>query len=228
MSCRDETCDAHIIFGKDAESVRALAGRGKPCLVFSMTEQSVRTTYGLVRTGSYPWLHSALRNIALFDNGIHELGACLPMAGDEIVATIDGQPFWIRRRVGSSFLHLVASALPESLSREPLRNHFCARSWLKTVPLLEFTRTACRTIDWEPPRFRACAMIDDPNLHARSYGWNSFDRLLVECKRIGLHVAFATVPLDTWFFSRSVAPLFRENRRFFSLLMHGSNHRDVS
>ena len=49
-------------------------------------------------------------------------------------------------------------------------------------------------------------LIDDPNLHRLRYGYLDFEELLARSAAEGWHMAFATIPLDSWFVDRRAVP----------------------
>ncbi len=86
---------------------------------------------------------------------------------------------------------------------------------------------APRSLFWKlggGPPLRACFVFDDPNLHWRRYGFINFQELAKHAEKEMYHVAFATIPLDTWFSHQSTVRLFRENTKCLSLLIHGNDH----
>jgi hypothetical protein len=77
---------------------------------------------------------------------------------------------------------------------------------------------------WPAPEPRATFIIDDPNLHHRSYGYIDFEKLANHAEAHNYHATIATVPLDAWYFDRKVVDLFRTHKKHISLMMHGVNH----
>ena len=90
------------------------------------------------------------------------------------------------------------------------------------LPLVEFLRSVSAPSQFSSPRLRAAFVIDDPNLHASSYGYLRFDETRRAAREHGFHVAFATVPLDSWLARRSAAAWFKGSE--LSLLVHGNDH----
>lgn len=76
----------------------------------------------------------------------------------------------------------------------------------------------------ERPPLRACFIFDDPNLHWPRYGWVHFEQIATQATRENYHVAFATIPLDTWFTHGATAQVFRDNSERLSLVVHGNDH----
>ncbi len=67
-------------------------------------------------------------------------------------------------------------------------------------------------------------MFDDPNLHWKTYGYVKYGELANHAARHNYHVSFAMVPMDGWYVHAETARIFRENKRWLSLLIHGNNH----
>jgi hypothetical protein len=68
-------------------------------------------------------------------------------------------------------------------------------------------------------------MMDDPNLHWRTYGFVDFKEIASHAQENNYHICFATIPLDTWFVHKPTALLFQQYRGQLSLLIHGNDHR---
>jgi hypothetical protein len=67
-------------------------------------------------------------------------------------------------------------------------------------------------------------MMDDPNLHAATYGYVDYEKVVVDAQDLGFHLSVATIPLDGWFTSARTASIFRNHPRELSLLIHGNSH----
>src|SRR6202022_1582879 len=96
--------------------------------------------------------------------------------------------------------------------------------WFAMVPLLHFVRQLLGPDGWPAPERRASFIIDDPNLHHRSYGYIDFEKLANHASAHNYHATIATVPLDAWYFDRKVVDLFQTHKKHISLMMHGVNH----
>src|ERR1700730_9950386 len=92
------------------------------------------------------------------------------------------------------------------------------------LPLLHFLRMLLGPDSWPAPAPRASFIIDDPNLHHRSYGYIDFEKLANHAAAHNYHATIATVPLDAWYFDRKVFDLFQNHKKHISLMMHGVNH----
>jgi hypothetical protein len=67
-------------------------------------------------------------------------------------------------------------------------------------------------------------MLDDPNLHWRTYGFVDFAQIAAHAETYKYHVSFAMIPLDTWYIHKPTALLFQQYRDQMSLLIHGNDH----
>jgi hypothetical protein len=108
----------------------------------------------------------------------------------------------------------------EGTLQEVLNGH----RFLEILPLLQFLREIGADPSPAYPPLRACFIFDDPNLHWPHYGYADYRQLAVRAEKENYHVAFATIPLDTWFTHNGTAGIFRDHRRRLSLLIHGNNH----
>jgi hypothetical protein len=161
------------------------------------------------------------------------MGARLPATGiervcdikegsaDETVAHQQEDRLWVRRRLGSTAIDLVAVATPFLGPTQYLFQLVTDDRWFSLLPLLDFVREVS---GWSAPRPRACFMFDDPNLHWPSYGYVRYQDIISQAKARKFHVSFATVPMDGWFVHKPTAKLFRQNSEHVSLLIHGNNH----
>jgi hypothetical protein len=95
---------------------------------------------------------------------------------------------------------------------------------MELLPFLHWIRQVSGNRAWDGPPLRACFIFDDPNLHWPRYGWVNFEQIATHAARANYHVAFAMIPLDTWFTHEATAQVFRDNSERLSLLVHGNNH----
>ena len=174
---------------------------------------------GVVELGASQPLDARLRGRALVDSRAAGL-AGLQVDGDTVRASCRGKALWIRRGA----VERVALAPDELLPEESLRDLLVPGRWLSLLPIVHFLREVTDDAEWQLPATRAAFVIDDPNLHWRSYGHVRFADVARAAEEGNFHVAFATVPLDAWFVHRPVAQLFRERKRVLSLLIHGNDH----
>lgn len=141
-----------------------------------------------------------------------------------VVASKAGSPVWAIRESNGFYHHYVSLQIPELIEGEPLFQQFNGGQFLQLLPFLLFLRTLTEDQRWEQPPLQACFMIDDPNLHWRTYGFVDFAKIAAHARMHNYHVSFATVPLDTWFVHKPTALLFQKYRDQLSLLIHGNDH----
>jgi hypothetical protein len=146
-----------------------------------------------------------------------------PAEGDRVLAVFDGRPVWWRTP-GSSWVHHSAFGLQELAAGEALRDRLRGGHFMGLLPLLHLLRHVCRDLAWDERPLSAAFVIDDPNLHAASYGYLNYREVIAHAERHGYHLGLATVPLDGWMSSRPTADLVRGNPQALSLLMHGNSH----
>jgi hypothetical protein len=144
--------------------------------------------------------------------------------GDDVLASQDGKPVWLRRRMERSDVTIVTWALPCFGREDHIHEHFQPGKFLNLLPLLQFLRNLTCRRDWQSPPTTACLLVDDPSLHSKTYGYLDFRRLAADAREQRFYVSIATVPLDCWWISRKVTEVFRENAPRVSILLHGNNH----
>jgi hypothetical protein len=170
-----------------------------------------------------------LRGRALADSAI--AGELPPpsAAGDRVLAGVRERPVWWQRgepEVGENRAPLWFSAYPlaELGEHETLREHLKAGRFMGLLPLVHFLGQVAGEEGWTLPSPRAAFVVDDPNLHWRSYGFLDYRELIAHAERHSYHLGMATVPLDRWWVDRRAAELVRDNGSVLSLLMHGNDH----
>ena len=142
----------------------------------------------------------------------------------DVVATINGRPVWkISENRGVRFWS-VSTPKPRLRTCERLAHHLNGETFLPLLPLYLFLHGLSPEKRWIPPPLRACIVVDDPNLHAPTYGYLDFASLVELARETPFHTAMALIPLDTWWTNAAAAKIFRENPQALSLLVHGNNH----
>jgi len=161
----------------------------------------------------------SLRGRTISDRDVAR-GAPLVPAPDEVVlASTTAGPTWT---AASSTMR--ATVAPDELDpNERLCDRLTSGRFAALLPLVEFLRSLPGR-SFHPPPLRAAIVIDDPNLHASSYGFLRYGELATAARTHGFHVAFATVPLDGWLTRRSAATWFTGGNAPLSLLVHGNDH----
>jgi len=150
----------------------------------------------------------------------------LPQLSDnmEVLASKEGAPIWAIQETAGRQNHYVTASIPELNEGEAVFQHFHGNQFLSLMPFLIFLRALTSEHRWEQPPVQACFMLDDPNLHWRTYGFVDFAKIATHAQMHNYHVSFATIPLDAWFVHKPTALLFRRYRDQLSLLIHGNNH----
>jgi hypothetical protein len=218
----ETSCSATLLFGVTSQQAAQLAPKGLPCLAFlddasilplrAEDDVSLSPTVALV---------PSFRGRVLPDKSLVSACRLRPQVGDVILAMKSDEVLWLRRRQGTSSIDLVATQAPNLAEDGHLFEFFQKDNWARLLPLLHFLR---EVTDWKLPPLRACFMFDDPNLHWKSYGYVNYAKLAKHAEAHNYHVSFATVPLDGWRAHSGAVSLFREHKRWLSLLVHGNNH----
>lgn len=165
-----------------------------------------------------------LRDRSIADWDVGRARPLTPRDDEEVLAQATNGPSWTVSRVGAA-PHFRAVVAPDELApNERLCDRLTAGCFASLLPLVEFLRAIAPNIAFAPPTLRAAFIIDDPNLHASSYGFLRYDAVATLARRHGFHVALATVPLDSWLTRRSSASHFRGAEAPLSLLVHGNDH----
>lgn len=141
-----------------------------------------------------------------------------------VLAEVNGQPVWTTSLADGVRHDVNVQATPWIFDEDRLFINLSGRYVMRLLPLIEWLRTLSDWAEWQKPPIRACFMFDDPNLHASSYGFILFPRLVAEGRRHRFHTSFATVPIDQYYIHEPTARLFRENPGELSLLVHGTDH----
>lgn len=145
-----------------------------------------------------------------------------PQSDQDVLARVEERAVWWQ----SSDSRLQCSLYPlvELGDRQTLRDHLCPGSFMGLLPLLHFLGQLLGDQGWKLPPPRAAFVIDDPNLHWPSYGFLKYRELASHGSRHGYHLAFATVPLDSWRVDARAVATMREHPAVLSLLIHGNDH----
>ncbi|TMD03767.1 MAG: hypothetical protein E6J01_15285 [Chloroflexi bacterium] len=176
-----------------------------------------------VHIGTDPLIDARLRGRTLTEGLAGAARPLRPADSGRVLATTPAGPVWLAS--AEEPRRYLASVAPAELAAdEPLRARLRAGSFLGLLPLIHLLREICAERPWTQPAPRACFIIDDPNLHALTYGHVDFRRLVAHAARGGYHVAIASTPLDYGFVHRRAAALFRERSGQISLAIHGNNH----
>ena len=222
----DVGLDAWVLHEEDAKSMRRFANCQLPCYVVIRADQLVPC--GLSPIIEFSRCHALpplLMGRQIKAAEAAELMSLPRHLGDmTILASKSDAPVWATQDSEGLRHHYVATPVPELNDGEPLFQYFHGRQFLKLLPLVLFVRALTDDKGWEQPPLHACFMLDDPNLHWRTYGFVNFSDIAAHAELHNYHVSFATIPLDTWFVHKPTAALFKEHRDQLSLLIHGNDH----
>lgn len=221
------TCDGAIIWDVDGS---ALAGGGGAicrgdCLIIAPPQGGrIAVNSGAARFTASSSLDPVFRNEIMKEGGIEAFHAVVLRDGDELLCTLESEPYWSIRRMGQTSVSMVALGPEEMESRETVYAHFNRRRWLQLLPLLHFLKQISRRAGWEAPPLRACIMFDDPNLHGRTYGHIDLLKMARHARKFAYHASFAMVPFDVWHADSTVVEWVKQNQGWMSLCMHGNDH----
>ncbi len=222
--------DAAVVFGDDElgapphlPRLTFLRDEGSPAPLPGLGQAPI-TGGPVVALSCESSLDRRIRSIRLCDASVSAAPALDVQPGDLPLASRGNDPVWLSRSARWGVRDVVAVAPLELDTGEALRDRLRNGRFLSLVALIHFLRKISGELAWSPPAVSACFLFDDPNLHWPSYGFVRYRDLLKQADAHGYHVAFATIPLDAWFFHAATARMFRERADRFSLVIHGNNH----
>lgn len=162
-----------------------------------------------------------LRGRAMIERVAHAHAGVPFTSRDSVLARVGSLPVWWSRDGNRSVSAFASRELRES---ETLRSQLRGGRFMGLVPVLQFLREVCDGLNWSEQPLRASFVVDDPNLHWRSYGYLRYADLIRHASEHRYHVGLATVPLDGWLIDRRAAALVKANGAVLSLLVHGNDH----
>jgi hypothetical protein len=175
---------------------------------------------GRVAFTASPRLDARLRGRRLAEEHAPAAGIDV-RAGDEVLARAGDRVVWVRRGDAD----VVAGGPAELRPGGFLRDLVTPGRVIGLLPLVHFLREVTADLAWERPAPRAAFVVDDPNLHWRSYGYVRYPELVRSARQHGYHAVMAMVPLDGWYAHRDTVRLFRDSGDVLSLVVHGNDHR---
>jgi hypothetical protein len=216
--------DAAVLIAAGPDADRAVARAGVPSLVARASEPGSGHEDASFELSAQGPLDRRLRGSRIHDPVAGMANAVPAEHGDAVLAARDGIPLWVARADGGARQDTVAVAPAELGPEEGLRERLQDGRALALLPLVCFLREITAELAFRPPPLRASFLMDDPNLHWRSYGHLRYRQLARHADEHGYHVAMAMVPLDGWLAHPGAVRLFRERSDRLSLLCHGNNH----
>ena len=211
-----------IALSGGADEVRGASESGISCYEVNLSQPIPLTPQSAITFTTSAAVHRAFRDKTLADSSLANFSR-VPDSF-ECLANVGGQPVWAMEQHGDYEHHCVGVDIALFRQGEFFNSYFRELRWFSMVPLLHFLRGLLGPDGWQAPEPRACFIIDDPNLHHRSYGYIDFEKLANHAAAHNYHATIATVPLDAWYFDRDVASLFGDHKKYLSLMMHGVNH----
>jgi hypothetical protein len=187
-----------------------------------MAAEPIEGTTSTVHFADVSELDRSIRGRTLADRYAARVPPLEPSPGEQVLAACEAGPVWLRDRRSGAERAAVAPA--ELVDGRPLRDRLRPGAVLPLLPLTVFMQKVAAQHGLLVAPLRASILIDDPNLHRPSYGFIDFRRLAQLAQREGFHVAFATIPLDTWLANRPAVDCFSGPDAPLSLLVHGNDH----
>jgi hypothetical protein len=196
-----------------------------PCLLYCQPETSPGGSKVKPLTFSNSsLLPPELRGQLILDNDLPSTVLDCAAADYEALAHLGDRTVWAGR-IKNDQLFLWSGIAPPALSaRHRLAESFNGDSLLNVLPAWLFFRLLSAEYLWSSPPLRACLIIDDPNLHWRSYGHINYELLARRAAEWRFHAAIATVPIDQWWVNSRAAQCFRSHPELLSLVVHGNDH----
>ena len=164
------------------------------------------------------------RNLRLSTKVAEDFGSLRLRSGERVLASIGNAVIWSVHEACGNKRFRSALSLPGLGPADIFADLFNGENFLGLLPVFQFLRDADNTLAYVLPGLRASFIIDDPNLHAPTYGRVNFSNIAESARDRGYHVGFATIPLDTWYTHKGAAETFRRSEGYLSLLFHGNNH----
>jgi hypothetical protein len=205
-----------------AKDAREASLRNVSCYEVNLSQPMASAAQSAITFTSSAEVHRAFRGKTLADSSLINFSAV--SNSFESLAKVGEQTIWAVEQHGGQEHHYVVVDIPVFTERDFFHNHFREQRWFAMVPFLHFLHRLLRPNGWPAPEPRASFIIDDPNLHHRSYGYIDFEKLANHAAAHNYHATIATVPLDAWYFDRKVVDLFQTHKKHISLMMHGVNH----
>ena len=197
----------------------------KPSLhVLTANRQGESDSACFIKFTDNKFLDSRLRNKKLNDHDYVTSKPLIQEKNDAVLATVNDEPFWVKRRINSVQIDIVSSPMDELESGESLRTYTYRSGIFPLISLVHFLRKVTGEQEYITPRIRASFIIDDVNIRTSSYGAVKFNELVKLAEQHNFHVSLALIPIDLRRTSKSSVSLLREKSKFISMAIHGNNH----
>lgn len=213
--------DAALVLGDAGTTVDDLRAAGVPTFSAPVDRVGRRGGHAPITFAVDAAVDARIRGRHLVE--AHSPAAPLDEGGTgTVLATGPRGAVWARRRPAGVVHDEVSTPLDELLPGERLKDQVAAGRFLSLLPLVQFLRDVVEH-GWERPPLRASFILDDPNLHWRSYGYLRYPELAAHAATHRYHVGIAMVPLDAVYAHPATVRLFRSSPQL-SLLVHGNDH----
>jgi hypothetical protein len=214
--------DGWVVLAADRGLAEEVGRAGRPCyVVVDRSAPASHSTSSTLRFADRVELDPVLRGREITADDAVEVTTLPPwLTAAVALAFKDDLPVWAVR----ASTQFVAFSPPELDRGEALFTHFSGARFVRLLPLVLFVRALVEEPSWEPPPLQATFMFDDPNLHWTSYGFVDYSMMVAQAAAREYHVAFATIPLDSWFVHAPAGAFFKRHADRVSLLFHGNDH----
>lgn len=211
-----------MVFRDHEDQRLELRNAAPQTIAYTNTDDTARIR--TVRFAAANELDPTFRDCTLTDEAGPTASLAAVLSGETVLVQDEYGPLWCTEIAGTCRHDRVAGAAPRLESGICLKDLFQVRRFLALLPLVSLLSRIVGDRAWVRPSPKAAFLLDDPNLHAPSYGYLDFAAAVASARGTGYHLALATVPLDTWYTSSRAARIFKEGSDAISLLIHGNDH----
>jgi hypothetical protein len=222
----DRNIDGWILLEADRKLVSDSRRATRPCyVVLDEAELMPCGTSPKVTFSKHPELPTVLRGEEVTADDASGAKSLPHWISDGVPAAFkEAAPVWTICQTRDGHHHYSALQPPTLDDGDALFIHLSGQRMARLLPLVLFVRSLAEDQAWEPPPLQASFMVDDPNLHWRSYGFINYRNMVEHAQAGGYHVSVATIPLDAWLVHPATSAIFKENTDRLSLLFHGNDH----
>lgn len=222
----DRNIDGWVLLAADQKLVSDSRHATRPCYVVLDEAQLIPCgSSSKITLSSGSWLPPVLRGQEITaDDAVAARSLPRWLLDASPAAFKSGAPVWAIRQIGDCLHHYSALQPPPLGDGDALFTQFSGPRMACLLPLVIFVGSLATDPGWEPPPLQATFMVDDPNLHWRSYGFLDYRTLVGHARARNYHVSVATIPLDAWLVHPPTSAIFKKNPERISLLFHGNDH----